>query len=73
MSDVGLSFSVLQGMLSGVITQLEDPRKPSNAMTFSLKDIVLGAFSLFYMQCPSFLEHQRQMDSPGSPLLCVMF
>ena len=63
MRDVGLSFSVLQGMLSGVITQLADPRKPSNAMTFSLKDIVLGAFAMFYMQCPSFLEHQRQMDS----------
>jgi hypothetical protein len=25
--------------------------------------MVLGAFSLFYMQCPSFLEHQRQMSS----------
>jgi len=24
---------------------------------------VLGAFAVFYLQCPSFLEHQRQMQN----------
>ncbi|NJN32313.1 MAG: hypothetical protein HC824_19215 [Synechococcales cyanobacterium RM1_1_8] len=35
----------------------------SNAQRYSLRDIVLSAFAMSYMQCPSFLEHQRQMQS----------
>jgi hypothetical protein len=49
--------------LSEVISQLKDPRRESNAIKYSLHDAVLGAFSVFFMQCDSFLEHQRQMSS----------
>lgn len=58
-----LSFGVMLGFLQQVIKELKDPRKESNAKRYELKDIVLGAFSIFYMQCGSFLEHQRQMQS----------
>lgn len=58
-----LSFARLLSYLHQLIESLDDPRQPSNAQRYSLRDIVLGAFSVFYMQCPSFLEHQRQMES----------
>jgi hypothetical protein len=58
-----LNFTLLLRWLHQLIEQLEDPRQPSNGTKFGLKDIVLGAFAVFYMQCPSFLEHQRQVRS----------
>ena len=58
-----LNFELLLSYLHRGIAALEEPREASNARRYSLKDIVLGAFSMFYMQCPSFLEHQRQMQS----------
>lgn len=42
---------------------MKDPRQASNATCYSLKDAVLAAFSVFFMQCESFLEHQRQRHS----------
>lgn len=58
-----LSFIVLLGFLQTAIAQIKDPRQASNASQYSLSDMVLGAFSAFFMQCESFLEHQRQMQS----------
>ncbi len=58
-----LSFIVLLGFLQSAIAPVKDPRQPSNATQYSLKDAFLGAFSVFFMQCESFLEHQRQMHS----------
>ena len=58
-----LSFGVLLGLLHQVIGQVKDPRLASNNTRYSLKDAVLGAFSVFFMQCESFWEHQRQMQS----------
>lgn len=49
--------------MSRAILQIQDPRKASNATRYSLSDGVLGAFSAFFMQSSSFLEHQRQMES----------
>lgn len=43
--------------------EIKDPRLASNATRYSIKDTVLGAFSVFFMQCESFLEHQRQIHS----------
>lgn len=63
MNEGVLNFSVLLHWLHQLIEQLDDPRQPSNGTKFSLKDIVLGAFAVFFMQCPSFLEHQRQVHS----------
>ncbi|MEM9276831.1 MAG: ISNCY family transposase [Cyanobacteria bacterium P01_F01_bin.143] len=45
------------------IEKLVDPRQPSNATRYTLKDLVLGALTAFFMQSESFLEYQRQMKS----------
>ena len=42
---------------------LPDPRKPGNNTKYQVEDAVMGAFSVFFTQCPSFLEHQRLMKS----------
>ena len=65
-----LSFGVMLGFLQRAMptasfanAQTKDPRLASNATRYSIKDTVLAAFSVFFMQCESFLEHQRQMHS----------
>jgi len=58
-----LSFGVLLGFLHQAIQETKDPRQASNGKRYSLKDVVLASFSVFFMQCESFLEHQRQMQS----------
>ena len=63
MDPMPLSFETLMAYLNRSIGQVQDPRKPSNATQYHLSDVVLGAFSVFFMQCESFLEHQRQMSS----------
>lgn len=63
MESLPLSFKVLLGFLHQTIAAMADPRAASNATRYSLKDPILGAFSAFFMQCESFLEHQRQMQS----------
>ncbi|MEO0708459.1 MAG: fatty-acid synthase, partial [Cyanobacteria bacterium J06649_5] len=63
MASPSLSFDSLSAMLSNAIDEIEDPRKPSNATRYSVKDAVLGAFSCFFMQSESFLDYQRQLNS----------
>jgi len=63
MEPMTLSFGVMLGFLTRALTEIKDPRLASNATRYSIKDTVLGAFSVFFMQCESFLEHQRQMHS----------
>jgi hypothetical protein len=63
MEEQRLSFEVMLSYLHRALEAVEYPRQPSNAQHYCLQDLVLGAFSMFYMQCPSFLEHQRQMQS----------
>jgi hypothetical protein len=63
MDPMPLSFETLIAYLNRAIAQIKDPRQPSNATQYSLGDVILGAFSAFFMQCDSFLEHQRQMSS----------
>ena len=63
MEEQRLSFALMLSYLDRVLARVEDPRQPSNARRYGLRDLVLGAFAVFYMQCPSFLEHQRQMQS----------
>lgn len=38
---------------------LPDNRKPSNATVYSIRDAVLSAYSVFFMQSPSFLSHEQ--------------
>ena len=63
MEPLPLSFGVLLGYVHQAISQIEDPRQASNGTRYSLKDAILAAFSVFFMQSESFLEHQRQMQS----------
>lgn len=63
MEFLSLSFEGLLGYLSQAVSEIPDPRQASNATRYRLSDVVLGAFSVFFMQCESFLEHQRQMQS----------
>lgn len=63
MASASLSYDRLLGELDGAIAQLDDPRKPSNASSYSVRDSVLGAFGCFFMQSASFLEYQRHLDS----------
>jgi len=58
-----LSFASLLGCLQAVILTIKDPRQPSNATKYTVKDALLSAFSAFFMQCESFLAHQRQMQT----------
>ena len=58
-----LEFSVLLKYIKTAIEELVDPRQPSNATRYTLKDLVLGALTAFFMQSESFLEYQRQMKS----------
>ncbi|MEH2382901.1 MAG: hypothetical protein V7K27_29115 [Nostoc sp.] len=47
--------------IASLTAEIKDPRQSSNATRYSIKDTVLAAFAVFFMQCESFLEHQRQM------------
>lgn len=60
---ISLAFSDLLAKFHRLIETIQDPRKPSNNTTYSIKDIVLSAFSLFFMQSNSFLEYQRQVQT----------
>jgi len=53
MEEQRLSFEVMLCYLYRVLEGVEDSRQRSNAQPYSLPDLVLGAFSVFYMQCPS--------------------
>ena len=63
MEPMALSFGVMLGFITKALAIIKDPRQASNATRYSIKDTVLAAFSVFFMQCESFLEHQRQMHS----------
>ncbi|MCU0552625.1 MAG: hypothetical protein MUC48_25120 [Leptolyngbya sp. Prado105] len=65
MEPLPLSFAVLLNYLYVAVHQIVDPRQTSNATRYKLgdSDVILGAFSVFFMQCESFLEHQRQTQS----------
>jgi len=57
-----LNFDALKGILEQRIDQLPDHRKAGPNTQYRIKDAVLGAFSVFYMQMPSFLAHQKHLQ-----------
>jgi hypothetical protein len=63
MEPMNLSFEALIAYLNRAIAQMEDPRQASNGRKYSLKDAVLAAFSVFFMQSESFLDYQRHLES----------
>lgn len=62
MGKMSLNFGALMAYLNRAISEMPDPRQPSNGRHYGLKDFVLGAFSVFFMQCESFLEYQHRME-----------
>jgi len=56
-----LDFGRLRSILVATMLQLPDRRRRSNPK-YSMADAALGAFAVFFMQAPSFLAHQRDMQ-----------
>ena len=56
-----LSFDHLQAILRQHTADLPDVRKPSPNTRYTVQNAALGAFGIFFMQAPSFLEYQRQL------------
>lgn len=56
-----LTFSALQAILTEAFQHLPDPRAGDNTR-YTMADAALGAFSVFFMQSPSFLAYQRDMQ-----------
>jgi len=55
------SFDQLVGQLRQRFADFADRRKGKNTQ-YSMEDIALSAFSVFFTQCPSFLAHQKAME-----------
>lgn len=58
-----LEISELIQILRQELHDLPDERKPGNNTKYRVEDAVMAAFSVFFTQSPSFLEHQRLMKS----------
>ena len=56
-----LNFDHLQAILRQHTADLPDVRKPSPNTRYTVQNAALGAFGIFFMQSPSFLEYQRQL------------
>jgi hypothetical protein len=56
-----LTLDDITKQIRGVFEQFTDPRKGKNT-SYTMVDAGLSAFSIFFMQSPSFLEYQRSLD-----------
>lgn len=56
-----LNFDNLVGYLKASLSTLPDKRKGLNT-SYTIQDAALSAFSVFFMQCPSFLDYQKRMQ-----------
>jgi hypothetical protein len=64
-----ISFSSLLSYVGDAIPTFPDKRTGENT-TYTLADICLGAFSVFFTQSPSFLAHQKGMERAGGKSNC---
>ena len=55
-------FADLVNFYRKVLEHFSDKRTGLNK-SYSITDAALGAFSVFFMQSPSFLAHQREMEA----------
>jgi Transposase DDE domain len=55
-------LDILIRELQGLCSRFIDPRGHSPNLKYSMQDIVLAAFSVFFMQAPSFLDYQKQLE-----------
>jgi hypothetical protein len=58
-----LEISELMQFLRSLLYDLPDERKPGNNTRYEVEDAVMAAFSIFFTQSASFLDHQRLMKS----------
>lgn len=58
-----IGFTALLGYLQAAVAKIQDPRKDSPNKQYSIQDAVLSAFGAFFLQCESFLEYQKQLNS----------
>jgi hypothetical protein len=56
-----LSFDRLRSILVATVTQLPDARTRPNRI-YPIADAALAAFAVFFVQSPSFLAHQRDLQ-----------
>jgi len=59
--DKRLEFGEMLGMLRAALAQVPEHRSGENTR-YEISDAGLSAFSVFFMQSPSFLEYQRVME-----------
>jgi hypothetical protein len=57
-----LDFGALKSILERRVDQLPEHRKQGPNTRYSIKDAALSAFSVFHMQSPSFLDHQKHLQ-----------
>src|SRR6201993_1105190 len=62
-----LSFDHLQALLRQYTAGLPDVRKPSPNTRYTIQNAALGAFGIFFMQSPSFLESHRRPHNRKGP------
>jgi hypothetical protein len=58
---MGLNFESIMQQLQATFQELPDYRRGKNSQ-YEVKDAAAGAFSVFFMQSPSFLAHQRDLQ-----------
>jgi hypothetical protein len=56
-----LTLDDITQQLRGTFEGFTDPRKGKNK-SYTMVDAALSAFSVFFTQCPSFLEYQRSLE-----------
>ena len=56
-----VTFDRLVSVLDQTFAKLPDKRKGQN-VTYSMREAAMAAFSVFFMQSPSFLAHQEAMQ-----------
>ena len=56
-----LSFNRLRSILVATVTHLPDSRTRPNRI-YKIADAAMGAFAVFFVQSPSFLAYQRDMQ-----------
>jgi hypothetical protein len=61
MGGEGGAFTELLGYLESAIESFPDRRTGKNC-TYTIRDAALSGFSVFHIQCPSFLSHQQMMQ-----------
>jgi hypothetical protein len=68
-----LTFSAVAKQLRTTLETFTDRRRGKNTR-YTLVDAALSAFSVFFMQSPSFLEHQRTLqDTQGKNNVQTLF